>query len=144
MECHREVGLDFNPASINRAHRVGKPSTQSGKKKQAVIVQFRSWGARCAFFQKRPKFTKTTPGAARVQRKFSVSLDLTKRRVDLLNSARELIQNYPEVSYAYNDINCALVLKVGENKRHFNTEDQLLNILSKCKYVASENLDTTS
>lgn len=135
-DCHREVGLAFDPSSVNRAHRVGAPFTDaSGRKKQAIICQFRSWGARCALFQKRPKFTSgAAPGAAR--RKFSISLDLTKRRLDLLNSARELIQNYPQVHYAYNDLNCNLVLKVGEDKKYFNTEDQLLGILAKCEYVA--------
>lgn len=136
--CHREVGLPFDKSSINRAHRVGKPFTDaSGKRKQGIIVQFRSWGARCALYQKRPKFAPAAPpGSSRTTRKFSISLDLTKRRLDLLSSAREAIVCYPEVNFVFNDINCNLALKVRDEIKYFNTIEQLEHVLSKCKYVA--------
>lgn len=139
--CHREVGLEFDESSVNRAHRVGKPFTDAstGKKKQGIIVQFRSWGARCRLYQNRPKFKPSAPPGASQRapaRKFAVSLDLTKRRLDLLSSAREAIVNYPEVKYVYNDINCNLTVRLGDDNKHFNTVEQLERILAKCKYIA--------
>ena len=45
------------------------------------------------------------------QNKFSVSVDLTKRRYQLLKQAKGLISDNDNVSFAFADVNCSLGLK---------------------------------
>ena len=57
---------------------------------------------------------------------FNVSLGLTKRRYNLLIKAKGLIANNPSVAYAFNDINCSLVLKFNDKTyRYLNSESEL-------------------
>ena len=86
-ECCSEMDTPFVASEIDRAHRIGRITTDKVPKKkvQSIIVKFRSWESRCAFYRARPKFQ---PGGV-TQRKFSVALDLTKERYSLLKSARE-------------------------------------------------------
>ena len=82
-ECYNGIAVQFHRNEINRAHRVGKAKIDPKSKRhtQAIIVQFRNWDARCKFYQNRPKFHKEKPGEEAVVRKFTVALDLTKRRL---------------------------------------------------------------
>ena len=119
-KCYVDVGLKFESTEINRAHRVGlvKTYSKSGKRTQSIIVQFRNWNARCNVFKNRPKFHKKKPGEVEVEveRPFSVSLDLTKRRLELLTIARNESKNHPDVDYVFTDINCNIVLKMVNGK----------------------------
>ena len=66
---------------------------------------------------KKPFRSQKKPGSS-----FNVSLDLTKRRYNLLIKAKGLIANNPSVAYAFCDINCSLVLKFNDNTyRYFNS-----------------------
>ena len=69
--CHTSIGLQFDPNEIDRAHRVGKPKKHPVTKKvtQQIIIKFKSWNARCAFYNARPKFDNDA------SRSFTTSLD---------------------------------------------------------------------
>ena len=59
-------------------------------------------------------------------------MDLTKQRLDLLDSARKkLKENMPNKKgvFAYANINCRLAIRFGENKvKYFNNNEELDNL----------------
>ena len=130
--CYTTMGLQFNKDAIDRAHRIGKViiDAESGVKSKSIIVKFKSWSDRTAFYKNRPKRYvngEKKPGAA----DFSVSLDLTKRRYDLLKSVQRVVKNYSDICYAFCDVNCSLGLKLTNGKLvFFNDEDQFQDCLS--------------
>ena len=76
-------------------------------------------------------FTKPNQGTTYIDKRNQVlwiqrnhvSLDLTKRRYNLLTKARRLVSNNSLVAYAFSEINCSLVLKFNNNTFHyFNSE----------------------
>lgn len=124
--CFSTVGIPFDRTQIDRAHRVGRPTSHPTTKKKShqIIVKFKSWESRCAFYQARPKFNSSTP------RSFTTSLDLTARRLKLLNLAREATKEHTKADYVYVDINCRLTVRLKNNtKRFFNSQEELNNIL---------------
>lgn len=130
-DCHRDMKIDYDRSDINRAHRVGPVVTnqQTGKKIQSVIVQFRSWDARCRFYKNRPKFNARG-------RRFSVALDITKRRYDLLSRARAIAETYPDVSYVFSDLNCNCMLKMENGDFHrFNSQFEFEECLKGLAHV---------
>ena len=124
------MGIEFNQFEIDRAHCIGKPYMDNKKNKvRSIIVKFRSWKSRTVFYKAGPRNhldRQKKPGSS-----FNVSLNLTKRRYNLLIKAKGLIANNPSVPYAFCDINCSLVLKFNDNTyRYFNSESELNNLLS--------------
>ena len=98
-------------------------------KTQSVICKFTNWDVRCAIYKARPTRKKTVK-----DRNFtSISLDLEKNRLELLDVARSKIENLElntDEVYAFADINCNLVVRYGQNKfRYFNNKIQLEKIL---------------
>ena len=127
-ECCGEMDTPFVPSKIDRAHRIGRVTTdkRTKKKVQPIIIKFRSWESRTAFYRARPKW-KQGGGA----RKFSVALDLTKDRLSLLYSARDKIEGNPHFKYAYADINCRLTLRLSDDKALcFNSMEELDNLVN--------------
>ena len=55
--CYRDMGIEFNQNEVDRAHYVGKSFIDKKKKKnvRSIIIQFRSWETRKAFYKARPK-----------------------------------------------------------------------------------------
>ena len=133
LDCFRKVNLNLDKSSIDRAHRIGVSYLDSESKRmtRSIIVKFRSWSERMAFYKARPTgFSggKKKPGVL----PFRVSLDLTKRRYDLLKHARTLIDNNDKFLFAFADSNCFLGVKDVGNKFHFFTNKaELENIISK-------------
>ena len=95
-----------------------------------IIVNFKSWGLRTAFYKARPRNFmngRKKPGA----NSFSVSLDPTKRRYTLLTIAKGLVKDNPSVPYAFYDINCSLAIKFnGNTYKYFNSENELRKLLA--------------
>ena len=61
---------------------------------------------------------------------YSVRLDLTKNKLDLLRRSQELIEDRPEVDFVFTDINCGLLLKmVNDSMKWFSSESELDSIL---------------
>ena len=133
-KCYNFMGILFNEKEIDRAHDIGNALLDKERKKKvrSIIVKFKSWKARAAFYKARPKNYvngRRKPGLT----SFSVSLDLTKRRYSLLAKAKSIIKDNPAVMFAFADINCSLALKLNDDKFHyFNSEDELNKILQKC------------
>ena len=129
--CYEKVDVPFDPNEIDRVHRIGKPviDKQTGEKSKMIIVKFKSWKSRCEFYRARPKAFqdgKKNPG----QIPFSISLDLTKNRYDILKSARGIIKGNSKVSYVFSDINCSLGLKTDKGKfLYFNTINKFNDII---------------
>ena len=106
---YSDMGIEFNQNEIDRAHYIGKPYIDEKKNKvQSIMVKFRSWKSSSSF---------------------NVSLDLMKRRYNLLIKVKGLITNNPLVAYAFSDVNYSLVLKFNDNTyRYFNGESELNNL----------------
>ena len=140
-ECYKSMNLTYYVDDVDRAHRIGNTyvDQESGKQCKSIIVKFVAWESRTKFYKSRPKaFIKgqRKPGP----RLFSVSLDITKRRYELLKHAKGIVKHYPEVSFAFADVNCSLGMRLNNNTFcYFNDEEQLDNILSKLKYVELDN-----
>ena len=134
--CYNEVGLQLVHGEIDRIHRVGKKTYNAAKKQhtQSIIVKFRSWGPKARFYKARPKFIKddkTVRGNQPPKRKFTVSNDLTKRRLNLLNYAREKLNdgNY-HVKYVYADVNCTLAMRHNDDSlSFFNSKEAFHEII---------------
>ena len=132
-ECFEKVNSGLDKRAIDRTHRIGVAYTdnESNKQVRSIIVKFKSWGERSAFYRARPTLFsggKKKPGVL----PFRVSLDLTKRRYDLLKHAKELIDNNSKFLYAFADINCSLVVKDANNKHHyFNNKVELHKIVNE-------------
>ena len=130
-QCCDEIGVKFDMNEIDRVHYIGKPvfDTVSKQKVRSMIVKFKSWESRTAFYKARPRNVlngKKKPGA----KSFSVSLDLTKRRYALLSKAKGLVKDNPSVAYAFCDINCSLAIKFNDNTyKYFNIENELRKLL---------------
>ena len=108
-EYYSDMGIEFNQNEIDRAHYIGKPYIDEKKNKvQSIMVKFRSWKSSSSF---------------------NVSLDLMKRRYNLLIKVKGLITNNSLVAYAFSDVNYSLVLKFNDNTyRYFNGESELNNL----------------
>ena len=92
---------------------------------KSIIIKYKAWNDRRTFYLNRPKKTAGI--------KFSVSVDLTKRRHNLLKKAREAINDDDytgDALYAFSDINCSLGIKLSNGDfKFFNSEKQLDDIL---------------
>ena len=82
--------------SVDRAHRIGhKIVSENGTVRQQMIVKFKNFSDRTKFYRSRKK-----------TKKVSIRLDLTKKRLTLLNVARDKIKDKEGVDFAFADINC--------------------------------------
>ena len=127
-KCCSSMGIPYDSSNIDRAHRIGKVYTDKNnknKKMKSIIVKFKSWNYRTKFYKSRPRIYengKKKPGS----KPFTVSLDLTKRRYDLLQYATGAIEHYPEVKFAFADANCSIGIElIDMSFRYFNTQSQL-------------------
>ena len=134
-ECYAEVGLEFDRNEIDRVHRIGKEKYDPAKKVsvQPTLIKFKSWESRKRFYKCRPKYkeqsnisTKKPPS-----RKFTVGLDLTIRRLRILNYARDALakSSIETINYAFADINCSLGVRFNDgNIKFFSSEKEFQNI----------------
>ena len=124
------MGIEFNQNEIDRDHYIGKTYINKKKNKvRSIIVEFRSWKSKTAFYKARPR--NYLDRQKKPSSSFNVSLDLTKRRCNLLIKAKGLIANNPSIAYALSNYNFSLVLKFNDNTyRYFNSESELSNLLN--------------
>ena len=86
-----------------------------------MIVRFKTFSDRTKFDRSRQK-----------TKKVSIRLDLTKKRLTLLNVARDKIKDKEGVDFAFTDINCNLALRLSSRFFFFfRTEAELDSILQK-------------
>ena len=101
MDEIERLQLDIDLHEVDRAHRIERPYIDdNGFRQQAVIVRFTGWGSRDIFYQ------------ARKQSRFFCRADLTPRREDILEKAKQKIidhEHYADlVDYVFVDKNCIL------------------------------------
>ena len=129
-ECYEALEIPFNEANIDRAHRIGKEYSDktTGKKVKSIIVKFKSWKSCQQLYNSRPRFDKNRknkPG-----QNFTISVDLTKRRYELLTKARGLIKDNDAIDFVFSDINCSLGVKFNDDSfKYFNSEQEFCNII---------------
>ena len=132
-DCFQKINVPYDRNEIDRAHRIGKVVVDrvSGKSSRPIIVKFKSWKTRCEFYKARPKaYQNGTKKPGSNQLPFSVSLDLTKRRYQLLSRAKRLIEDNKKFNYSFSDINCSLGIKSADDRfLYFNTNDELYDII---------------
>lgn len=131
-DVSKQIGVAFDRADVFRAHRVGQKTTVGGKEVQQVIVKWRSWDARNAFYRARPTFRKPLKLPQGQEKHFSsIGLDLTKTRLAILKEARDLIEAKGDKTlFAFCDLNCALCVCIGKDKyKYFKDIEELKKIL---------------
>ena len=131
-ECFSEIGLSYEEAEIDRVHRIGKPykNEGSGLIMKSVIIKFNSWRYRQDVYRNRPRRFengKKKPG----ENSFSVSLDLTKRRYNLLKIAQGIVKEMDNVSCVCADAKCSLAIRFKNGTiKHFNSGYEFRSLLN--------------
>ena len=117
-----DLKLDIPDMSIDRAHRIGSVITDpdTGKRYRQIIVRFATWRHRTQVYK-----------ARKASKKVKIRLDLTHKRVKLLQKANGLLENV-NGCFAFADINCRLCLKLNDEYRYFSTETELFEHI---KYI---------
>ena len=95
-EVFDEIGVDIPDSVLDRAHRIGKLVTIEGKRTKQMIVRLTTWRHRTAVYKARKKTTR-----------YSIKLDLTRRRREIIKRANEILNDDHE-SFAFADTNCNL------------------------------------
>ena len=116
-----EMDSDLSEDSIDRAHRMGPKIVSENGTVGQQMIRFKTFSDRTKFYRSRRK-----------AKKVSIRLDLTKKRLTLLNVTRDKIKDKEGVDIAFADINCNLALRLSSGDfSFFRTEAELDSILQK-------------
>ena len=141
-DCCKEMDITIKPEEIDRVHPIGPAHVDPISKKnvKSYIVKFKSWESREMFFRAHPRvFINGVKKPSKFF--FTVSVDLTKRRYNLLQSIKGLTKDNPLISYVIADINCSLAVKLNNDSlNYFNTREEFENILFD--YEESQKVNT--
>ena len=95
-------------------------------------MKFKSWKARQQFYNASPRVQKD--GKKKPRQNFIISVDLTRRRYQLLGEAREIITDINVINFAFVNINCSLGVRYDNDSfDYFNGKQELYNIINKFK-----------
>ena len=98
-----DMDCGLNPDDIDCTHRIGPKKTGAdGTVNQQIIVKFKSFRQRSLFYRNR----------AKAKDNIKVRLDLTKRRLSILNEAKEFAKSVSSIDFVFCDINCRLAVKL--------------------------------
>ena len=101
-------------------------TSQKKKKIKSVIVNFKSWKARQQLYNARPRNQKDG------KKNFSISVDLTRRRYQLLREARGIVEDIIAINFALVNINCSLGVRYENDSFHYvSSKQELHNIINK-------------
>ena len=129
-ETLNAMGAEVTPDDFFRLHRSGKTRMVDGRRVAQTIVRFRSWAARTRAFTTRYAKTGETREVVRARPHF-VRLDLTKRRLLLLDNAQSKLRNHDHAhAYADSECNLLVVIRDTNEKYRFNTTRELNHALS--------------
>lgn len=123
---NKDMNLPEAAKDIDKLHRVGKIKTANGgKKKQDVIVRFRSHASRYAVYGEKHKL-----------RNYKIGSNLTKRRGSLLYDASQLTDSIDAINFVYADIHGNLKVRLineykGKHVFPFNSIDMLDQIITE-------------
>ena len=103
-----------------------RTTSQKKKKIKSVIVNFKSWKARQQLYNARPRNQKDD------KKNFSISVDLTRRRYQLLREARGIVEDIIAINFALVNINCSLGVRYENDSFHYvSSKQELHNIINK-------------
>ena len=126
QDVFREMDVHVPDTVIDHAHRIGRPkrpSEPSGKATQQVIIRFTTWRHKTIVYRAR----KNAPKHIRFR------LDLTKKRMDLLIQANEILKQHRNW-FAFADVNCRTRVKIGGKFSFFKSTEELHKLI-----LAAEN-----
>ena len=137
-------GIDLKRCDFDRCHRVGRKYKRDDKLCQDVLLRMCSWNARNTIYKNRKRF------------RFFIKADLTTRRQDILNYARNEASESSDdsvgrtVDYVFADENCKLKLK-SKNGKYFTFSSELefsnlvthldQELLSSPEFIADEKTE---
>ena len=127
-----DLGLPNASVDIDRIHRIGPIDAEN--QTQPTIVKFKSFTERTNVYKARSK-----------TRKMKVSLNLTNRRSNLLKTAREMSESYPNINFIFVDENCQLKIRLHEKVKgklihSFNTLQDLAQILGLLEFHEAKEI----
>ena len=119
-----ENSTDIGRLNYDRFHRVGKVKVdENGVKQQAVIIRFPTFRERTLVYKARKGIKQRL--------RYGISLDLTHERLEILNEARELVEENEDIEFAYADVNCMLRVFTKQGKHlMFDSISELQGIIS--------------
>ena len=114
-----QIGMIIKPEQIIRFHRSSKPKdSRDGGQVSQCLVKLRSW-------DKRAELHRANKKARDSKKSVRVYHDLTKRRLTVLNQARDILAGKASNdTFVYVDINSSLKLRVKARMYAFNTLDE--------------------
>ena len=127
-EFYNESELPCNEDVIDHTHGVGKEYTDSISKKKvkSVIRKFRSWKARQQLYNAPPRVQKDG------KKNFRISIDLTRRRHQLLSEARRIEKDINATNFTFVNINYSLGVRYENGSfDYFSSKQELHNIIDK-------------
>eukprot|EP00112_Aurelia_sp_Birch-Aquarium-sp1_P001141 Seg1118.2 transcript_id=Seg1118.2/GoldUCD/mRNA.D3Y31 product="hypothetical protein" protein_id=Seg1118.2/GoldUCD/D3Y31 len=105
----RDLNCGVGVESVDRAHRIGPVKvTDAGSRCQQMIVRLNSFRDRTKVYRARTNLSDDS--------NVKVRLDLTKKRLDTLIKAQDLVKNHGKCEFAFADINCNLSVKLKRSK----------------------------
>ena len=107
VQICNDLNVNITADDIDRAHRVGK-------ERKTMIVKFYSFGKRTSLYKARKS----------AKNNIKIHLDLTKKRLKLLDEATDCVDVNSNVDFVFADINCNLVARLKSNQyKFFDTLD---------------------
>ena len=130
----KSVGVEVSDDMMVRFHRSGKPYVNANNETVAqTIVKFHSW-------KHRRQCHKGKAIARKKKLPFYITHDLTKRRYSLLKYAQSNMKGFNQKDiFAFADVNCNLVARIGLSFEFFNTRDEINAILNGIQRNLSGN-----
>jgi len=108
----KDLNVEIPYESFERAHRIGR-------EKKTIIVKFTSFKYRTLLYRNRRK-----------DGPIKIHLDITKKRLDLLDKAKALMTENCGVDFVFADINCNTVARMSNNSyKFFSTLEQFTDLL---------------
>ena len=93
-------------------------------------MKFKSWKARQKLYNARPRVQKD--GKKKPRQNFSISVDLTRRRYQLLSEAKGIVKDINVIDFVFVNTNCSLGVRCDNGSfDYFNSEQELYNVINK-------------
>ena len=126
------MGLNILKDAIDRVHRIGRKfeiedADEDGQVtgvsvQQQVIIRFTNWRDHTQIYRERKR-----------SKSLKFKVDLTKRRVNLLDKARRETQHVEGIKFVFADINYRLNVRFTDDSvKAFNSETELASIIASC------------
>ena len=95
-----------------------------------IIIKFKSWRCRQNVYRNRPRRFENGKKKP-CESSLSVSLDLTKRRYNLLKLAQGIVEEMDNVSFVSANVSCSLAISFKNGIiKHFNSEYEFRSLLN--------------